>query len=163
MSGLHGKQIYTFSTVSRIFYEFHCFRGNSISAYINVYLFTNQTKYSPINSSLALSYSQKNRYIAGNSHLAMTSKDYRDFAVEQMGLLEGISARPMMGEFLLYWQGKHFGGLYDNRLLVKKTKTNQRFVMPEAIPYDGAKAMYQANIDNRDEVADVIKATCEGL
>ena len=113
--------------------------------------------------SATLSYSQKNRYIAGKSHLGMTSKDYRDFAVEQMGLLEGISSRPMMGEFLLYWQGRHFGGLYDNRLLVKKTKTNQRFGMPEAIPYDGARAMFQVNIDNRDEVADVIKATCEGL
>lgn len=95
--------------------------------------------------------------------MAMTSKDYRDFAVEQMGLLEGISVRPMMGEFLLYWQGKHFGGLYDNRLLVKKTKTNLRFGMQEAIPYDGAKAMFQANIDDRNEIADVIKATCDSL
>ena len=33
----------------------------------------------------------------------------------------------------------------------------------EAIPYEGAKAMYQVNIDNREEVAEVIKATCEGL
>ena len=147
-----------YQRVSRQFYK-----NNSISARTNVQLFTKQTKYSHINSHPALSYSQKNRYIAGKSHLAMTSKDYRDFAVEQMGLLEGISVRPMMGEFLLYWRGKHFGGLYDNRLLVKKTKTNQRFWMSEAIPYDGAKAMYQANIDNLDEVADVIKATCEGL
>ena len=69
----------------------------------------------------------------------MTSKDYRDFAVEQMGLLEGIFTKPMMGEFLLYWQGKYFGGIYDNRVLVKKTKTNERFGMPEAIPYEGAR------------------------
>ena len=67
------------------------------------------------------------------------------------------------GEFLLYWQGKYFGGIYDNRVLVKMTKTNERFGMPEAIPYEGAKAMYQVNIDNREEVAEVIKATCEGL
>ena len=98
-----------------------------------------------------------------NKRSNMTSKDYRDFAVEQMGLLEGICTKPMMGEFLLYWQGKYFGGIYDNRVLVKKTKTNERFGMPEAIPYEGAKAMYQVNIDNREEVAEVIKATCEGL
>ncbi len=85
----------------------------------------------------------------------MTSKDYRDFAVEQMGLLEGIFTKPMMGEFLLYWQGKYFGGIYDNRVLVKKTKTNERF--------GKAEAMYQVNIDNREEVAEVIKATCDGL
>lgn len=93
----------------------------------------------------------------------MTSKDYRDFAVEQMGMLEGIATRAMMGEYLLYWQGKHFGGIFDNRVLVKKTKTNERFGMPEAIPYDGAKAMYQVNIDDREEVAEVIKATCGSL
>ncbi len=85
-----------------------------------------------------------------NKRSNMTSKDYRDFAVEQMGLLEGICTKPMMGEFLLYWQGKYFGGIYDNRVLVKKTKTNERFGMPEAIPYEGAKAMYQVNIDNRE-------------
>lgn len=62
-----------------------------------------------------------------NKRSNMTSKDYRDFAVEQMGLLEGICTKPMMGEFLLYWQGKYFGGIYDNRVLVKKTKTNERF------------------------------------
>ena len=90
----------------------------------------------------------------------MTSKEYRDFAVEQMGLLDGIMTKPMMGEFLLYWQGKYFGGIYDDRVLVKKTRTNESFGMPEAIPYAGAKAMYQVNIDNRDEVAEVIKATC---
>lgn len=56
-----------------------------------------------------------------------------------MGMLEGICTKPMMGEFLLYWQGKYFGGIYDNRVLVKKTKTNERFGMPEAIPYEGGK------------------------
>lgn len=74
-----------------------------------------------------------------NKRSNMTSKDYRDFAVEQMGLLEGICTKPMMGEFLLYRQGKYFGGIYDNRVLVKKTKTNERFGMPEAIPYEGGK------------------------
>ena len=98
-----------------------------------------------------------------NKRSNMTSKDYRDFAVEKMGLLEGICTKPIMGEFLLYRQAKYFGGIYDNRVLVKKTKTNERFGMPEAIPYEGAKAMYQVNIDNREEVAEVIKTTCEGL
>ena len=44
-----------------------------------------------------------------NKRSNMTSKDYRDFAVEQMGLLEGICTKPMMGEYLLYWQGEYFG------------------------------------------------------
>ena len=49
----------------------------------------------------------------------------------------------MMGEFILYYRGKIVGGIYDNRLLVKKTRTALE-LMPEAIcdlPYEGAKEM----------------------
>ena len=90
-----------------------------------------------------------------------TSKEYRDFVIDQSGLGEEIMTRQMMGEFLLYFRGKHIRGLYDNRLLVKKTATNKKFGMPDAIPYDGAKAMYQVNVDNRDEVKAVVLATYE--
>lgn len=90
-----------------------------------------------------------------------TSKEYRDFVIDQSGLGEEIMTRQMMGEFLLYFRGKHIGGLYDNRLLVKKTATNKKFGMSDAIPYDGAKAMYQVNVDNRDEVKAVVLATYE--
>lgn len=68
----------------------------------------------------------------------------------------------MMGEFFLYYQGKHIGGIYDNRLLVKKTATNAGFGMRDAIPYEGAKPMYQVNVDDRDEVREVILATLKG-
>lgn len=92
-----------------------------------------------------------------------TSKEYRDFVIEQSGLGEEIMARPMMGEFLLYYRGKHIGGIYDNRLLVKKTATNSGFGMPDAIPYAGAKPLFQVNVDDRDEVREVILATFQGV
>jgi len=88
-----------------------------------------------------------------------TSKEYRDFIIDQSGLEGEIITRQMMGEYLLYYKGKHIGGLYDNRMLVKKTKTNECFGMPEAVPYPGAKPMFQVNVDDRDEVRDVIIAT----
>ena len=49
----------------------------------------------------------------------------------------------MMGEFILYYRGKIIGGIYDDRLLVKKTKSALE-LMPAAIsdlPYDGAQEM----------------------
>ena len=48
-----------------------------------------------------------------------TSKEYRDFILEQLDLLDNITCKAMMGEFLLYYNNVLFGGIYDNRLLVK--------------------------------------------
>lgn len=92
-----------------------------------------------------------------------TSKDYMEFVIDKSGLGDDIATRKMMGEYLLYYKGKHIGGIYDNRLLVKKTKTNEQFGMPEAIPYTGAKPMFLVNVDNRDEVKNVIIVTSEGV
>lgn len=92
-----------------------------------------------------------------------TSKEYRDYVIDQLELRDEIMTRPMMGEFLLYYRGKHIGGTYDNRLLVKKTATNAGFGMAEAIPYEGAKALYQVNVDDRDELREVILATFQGV
>ena len=49
----------------------------------------------------------------------------------------------MMGEYLLYANGVLFGGIYDDRLLIKPTKKAQELLQGAeyAIPYDGAKPM----------------------
>lgn len=92
-----------------------------------------------------------------------TSKEYLDFVVEQTGLGDEIMTRQMMGEYLLYYQGKHVGGVYDNRLLVKKTMTNAQFCHPDATPYPGAKPMFLVNVDDRDEVREAIVTTAAGV
>ena len=51
-----------------------------------------------------------------------TKKEYRDYVVEQLSSLDNIACKPMMGEYLLYYNGLLFGGIYDNRLLVKNVK-----------------------------------------
>ena len=69
-----------------------------------------------------------------------SSKEYLDFILEQC---DGLSARAMMGEYVLYYGGKVVGGVYDNRLLVKPTPS-ARNLMPNApmeLPYEGAKEM----------------------
>lgn len=60
-----------------------------------------------------------------------SSKDYLDFILEQLAGLDEISHRAMMGEYILYCQGKVFGGIYDDRFLVKPTKSAIA-MMPDA-------------------------------
>lgn len=94
-----------------------------------------------------------------------TSKDYCNFILEQLDLLDNITARPMMGEFLLYCNGVHFGGIYDERLLIKETPDNVKFGLPQAIPYDTAKrTMYHIeDLDNKEKLKEIILVTCASL
>ena len=46
-----------------------------------------------------------------------SSKEYLKYILEQLAPLEEIAYRPMMGEYILYYQGKVVGGIYDDRLL----------------------------------------------
>ena len=54
-----------------------------------------------------------------------TTKDYKDFILEQFNLLDNITCKSMMGEYLLYYNGLLFGGIYDDRLLVKIVNSNR--------------------------------------
>ena len=93
-----------------------------------------------------------------------TSKEYREFVLEQLNLLDGITCRAMMGEYLLYLDGVLFGGIYDERLLVKITSTNSSFHLEEQIPYAGAKSMYfVSEIDNKELLKEIVLETCKGL
>ena len=93
-----------------------------------------------------------------------STKEYRDFILEQLSDLPGISCRPMMGEFLLYLDGVLFGGIYDDRMLVKIVPENAEFDMPEAIPYDGAKPMYFVeDVDDVEKLKEIVILTKGGL
>ena len=93
-----------------------------------------------------------------------STKDYRDFILDSLSLLDNITYKSMMGEYLLYYNGLLFGGIYDDRFLVKKTDTNNKYHMEEAIPYEKAKPMYLvSDVDNQDLVKDIVLDTCNGL
>lgn len=93
-----------------------------------------------------------------------TTKDYKDFVLENLNILNNITCRPMMKEYLLYYNGVLFGGIYDNRLLVKIVESNKKYHMQESIPYDGAKPMFLVSeVDNRDLLAKIIIDTYNGL
>ena len=93
-----------------------------------------------------------------------STKEYRDYILEQLSLVSGITCRPMMGEFLLYADGVQFGGIYDDRLLVKKTDGNAEFGMSEALPYEGAKTMYLVDeVDDKERLREIVEKTLISL
>ncbi len=72
-----------------------------------------------------------------------SSSSYLTYILDQLSGLEGVSVRAMMGEYILYLQGKIVGGIYDDRLLVKPTPSALRLLpaAPRELPYEGAKEM----------------------
>lgn len=93
-----------------------------------------------------------------------TTKEYRDFILEQLELLDNITCKSMMGEYLLYYNSVLFGGIYDNRLLVKIVKSNQKYNMQEQIPYESAKPMYLVDdVDNKEKIKEIVIETCKDL
>lgn len=95
-----------------------------------------------------------------------SSKDYLDYILEQLSELNDITHRAMMGEYVLYYRGKVFGGIYDDRFLVKTTKSAIA-MMPDAemeLPYEGAKEMILVDdVDNREFLRELIEAMYEEL
>lgn len=93
-----------------------------------------------------------------------TTKDYRDFILEQLSLLDNITCKSMMGEYLLYYNGLLFGGIYDDRLLVKTVDSNKKYNMQESIPYESAKPMYLVDdVDNQELLRSIVLDTCKDL
>ena len=95
-----------------------------------------------------------------------STKEYLDFVLEQLYGLDEISYRAMMGEYILYYRGRVFGGIYDDRLLVKPVSAAVK-LMPNAtmeLPYDGAKEMILVDdIDNREFLCELVEAMYEEL
>ena len=93
-----------------------------------------------------------------------SSKEYLDYILEQLYNFDNITYKRMMGEFLLYYKNVLFGGIYDDRLLVKRVEDNKKYNMEESIPYDGAKSMYLVSeVDNKELLKEIIINTYEGL
>ena len=90
-----------------------------------------------------------------------SSRNYLDFVLDRLFDVDDVTYRAMMGEYILYFKGKIIGGIYDDRFLVKPTKSAKR-LMPEAAyetPYTGAKDMLLVdNIDDSDFLRELLEA-----
>jgi len=90
-----------------------------------------------------------------------TGKEFYGYIMEQLAGLEEISGRSMMGEYILYYRGRIFGGIYDDQLMLKITPASKLYLSKaaEAAPYPGAKPMLVVeNPENRPLLHALIEA-----
>lgn len=95
-----------------------------------------------------------------------TDESYFEYILEQLSELEDIRARKMFGEYILYYKDRIFGGIYDNRLLVKSVKAAEDHLKDITLemPYEGAKPMYLVdNTDDRDYLKGLVESMYEQL
>lgn len=95
-----------------------------------------------------------------------SSKEYLEYILEQLSMLDDITYRAMMGEYIIYYKGRVAGGIYDNRFLVKPIKAAVA-LLPDAPfekPYEGAKEMLLIeNIDDMEFLSKLFNAMYDEL
>ena len=92
-----------------------------------------------------------------------STQDYLNYILDLLKLTTGISVKTMMGEYLLYKDGLLFGGIYDNRFLVKKTKSSIELGLEEQIPYQSAKPMLLVDSENPEEIRHLVDGVYRDL
>ena len=92
-----------------------------------------------------------------------SSKEYLLYVLDLLREVSGVSYKKMMGEYILYKDDIIFGGVYDDRFLVKKTKSLENEGFIEQIPYPGAKAMCLIESEDSLEIKDIINKIYEDL
>ena len=93
-----------------------------------------------------------------------SSRGYLDYIMEQLSGLDGVTWRPMMGEYIIYYGGRAIGGIYDDRFLVKPCPSALR-LMPGArreLPYEGGREMMLVDeLDDRDFLRELVVSVSE--
>lgn len=92
-----------------------------------------------------------------------TNKEYLQYVLELLREVKGITYKKMMGEYILYKDGIIFGGIYNNRFLIKKSKSLLSYNLKEAIPYPSAKPMYIVESEDPEEINDLIRVVVSDL
>ena len=85
-----------------------------------------------------------------------SSSEYLEYVLDLLVDVPDVSSRKMMGEYLLYASGKLFGGVYDDRFLVKDTAASRKTLTIAEIPYEGASEMMLVDVEDRTVLADLV-------
>ena len=93
-----------------------------------------------------------------------STKEYLEYVLEQLSEVDGLRYRPMMGEYLIYCRNRLVGGVYDDRLLVKPTKS-ARALLPDAPreePYPGGRPMLLVTeMENKRLLQELLEAVAD--
>lgn len=92
-----------------------------------------------------------------------TSKDYLDYVLELLSEVDNITYKKMMSEYILYKDNILFGGIYDNRFLVKNTISLKDYHLKEQIPYPSAKPMLLIDSEDPDEIKELVTLVVNDL
>ena len=92
-----------------------------------------------------------------------SDKEYLTYVLELLREVKNISYKKMMGEYILYKDDTLFGGIYDNRFLVKNTKSLKEYELKEEIPFPGAKPMLLVDSENPREINEIINIVVKDL
>ena len=85
-----------------------------------------------------------------------SSKEFLEYTLDLLREVRGVTYKKMMGEYILYKDGTIFGGIYDNRFLVKKVDGLDKYNLQCAIPYPKGSEMYLVDIENPDEIKEIV-------
>lgn len=87
-----------------------------------------------------------------------SSQGHLDYVLDLLTGVEGLTTRKMMGEYLLYSEGALFGGVYDDRLLIKETPASISALGATSVPYEGARSMRLADSDDGEALSRLVRA-----
>ena len=85
-----------------------------------------------------------------------SSSEYLTYVLELLREVSGISYKKMMGEYILYKDDTIFGGVYDNRFLIKKTRSVSNTGLKEQIPYPTGKPMLVVDSEDPDVISELV-------
>lgn len=95
-----------------------------------------------------------------------TNKEFLSYVLKQLSEVQNITYRQMMGEYIIYQNGKIAAYLCDDRLLVKPVPSAAA-MLPDALrepPYDGAKDMILVEqIDDKQFLTELFAAMYDEL
>ena len=93
-----------------------------------------------------------------------STKEYLEYVLEQLSEVDGLRYRPMMGEYLIYCKNRLVGGVYDDRLLVKPTKSALALLpdAPREEPYPGGRSMLLVTeMENKRLLQELLEAMAD--
>ena len=92
-----------------------------------------------------------------------SSIDYLEYVLDLLRDIKVITYKKMMGEFLLYKNNILFGGIYDDRFLIKKTESVSKLGLKEVVPYPTSKGMYLVETEDSEEIENLINLVIKDL
>lgn len=92
-----------------------------------------------------------------------SSHEFLNYVFDLLGGVDGVTHRKMMGEYLLYSKGVLFGGIYDDRFLMKETPSSTEALSKQEIPYKGAKPMRLVDVEDTSALAELVGKVCAEL